>query len=496
MPLTGTVDAANARIDLFLDWVATAGTQLTGTLFRRVGSPTADDEYVRGHFGSALLGQQAYVSDHEAPLDHQVWYVAVNNQTSDVMTAGPFTIPSNGYVWMKDPGRPWVDQRLDLCLTPSVADPCPDPALLTDTFTRTSVATWGSTEPPGTVTAWTMSGGVASDYNVTAGQGTQLIPSGGVGRRMNLPQPQADVSVLLDVGVSQVATGASLFAGPMVRSVDLNNLYSTRLEFTTAGTVVVGLRKIVAGVQTQLATWATTLTYGAGSMFSVRMEVQGDALRTRVWPAGTAEPDEWAVVAVDTSLAAAANVGTRAFNTSATNVSPLALYDNLSVSALPAPVTDLVWVGYQDKVRAMDAGLFPVLDRERPADVFARRKDIVTSCQFLSRDLDSLDRVYELYTAGGPLLFQTPAVYGMDKQYGQVDRYFQPGDLNEEYISQDQRKPVRLWSAPLTAVDAPVGLPQGTDDANWCAIEDKYPTYADLTATGLTWGAIAAGGAV
>lgn len=496
MPLTGTVDTANARIDLFVDWVATPGTQTSGTLFRRVGSPTSENEYVRGLFGSSLLGQQAYVSDHEAPLDKQVWYFALNNQTADTMLAGPFTIPSNGYVWIKDPGRPWADQRLDMCLNPSRAAPCPDPPLLTDTFTRTSASTWGSTERPGTVTAWTVTGGVATDYNVSAGQGTHLVPATGVSRRTTVPQPSADVDVRADVGVSAVALTDSLYTGLTARTVDGSNLYMTRLEFTTAATVRVTLRKIVAGVQTELALWATLLPYTPGAMFSVRMQLEGNALRTRVWPQGTAEPDEWAVVAVDNSFAAPATVGFRSVNTAATNVNPLALYDNFSVSALPPAVDDLVWVGYRDKNRAMDAGLFPVLNRERPADVYARRKDIVTSCQFLSRSLDAINRVYTLFTAGGPLLYQTPTVYGMDKPDGQTDRYFQPGDLNEAYISQDQRKPVRLWSVPLTAVDQPVGLPQGTDDANWCAIKDKYPTYADLTATGLTWGAIAAGGAV
>lgn len=496
MPLTGTVDVANARIDLFIDWVATPGTQLTGTLLRRVGGPEADNEYVRGHFGSTLLGQQAYVSDHEAPLDEQIWYVAVNNQTSDVMTAGPFTIPSNGYVWMKDPGRAWADLRLDLCNTPSTADPCPAPPLVSDTFTRTLASTWGTTD---TGQTWTQTGGAASDYSVSGGQGRHLTPADSVTRRTVVPQPQADADVLLDVGISQVATGDSVFAGVVMRSADASNMYLTRLEFTTAGTVAVTLRKIVAGVQTQLAVWATTLTYTAGAMFSVRMQTEGTSLRTRVWPAGTAEPTEWAVVAVDTSFAAAGNTGTRSITVASTNVGLLTLYDNLAVTPLPSVsvlTDDLAWVGYRDKVRAMDAGLFPVLDRERPADVYARRKDIVTSCLFLSRSLAAIDRVYELYTAGGPLLFQTPDVYGMSNQYGLKDRYFQPGDLTESYISQDQRKPVRLWSAPLTAVDLPVGLPQGTDDANWCAIRDKYPTYADLTATGLTWGAIAAGGAV
>lgn len=499
MPLTGTVDTVNARIDLFVDWVATAGTQLTGSLLRRVGSPDAPDQYVRGLFGSLLLGEQAYVSDHEAPLDEQIWYRAVNNQTADVMTAGPFTIPSNGNVWMKDPGRPWADLRLDLCATPdkSVAV-CPDPLQVQDTFTRTLASTWGTTEPArgATVQTWTTSGGVATDYNVTAGQGTHLMPATGVARRTTVPQPQADIDVRMDVGVSQVALTDSLFAGVTARTVDGSNMYLSRLEFLTTSTVRFTLRKIVAGVQTELGLFSTLLPYAANSMFTVRMLVKGTTLRARIWPAGTPEPTEWALVANDTAFAAAGTVGTRSLTVGATNVNPLALYDNFAVGSLAGEGDQLAWVGFQDKVRASDAGLFPVLDRERPADVYARRKDITTSCRFLSRSLSAIDAVYTLYTVGGPLLFQIPDVYGMSKQAGYKDRYFQPGDLNEAYISDDQRRPLRLWSAPLTSVDQPIGLPQGTDTANWCAIEEQYPTFAALTATGLTWGQIAQGQAV
>lgn len=286
MPLTGTVDAANARIDFFVDFTPVAGTQTFATLYRRVGSATAEAVPVRGLFGTTLLGEQAYVSDHEAPLDQQLWYVAAGSDgtTAVFMNAGPFTIPSDGYVWMKDPGRPWADLRLDLCVNPD------------------------------------------------DGRGT------------------------------------------------------------------------------------------------------------------CAEPED-----------------------------------------------TLAWIGFQEKVRAADAGLFSVLDAERPADVYARRKDLTTSWSFLSRARETIDSVYELYTAGGPLLLQVPDVYHMMSPYGLYDRYYQPGDLREAYISNDQRRPVRLWSAPVTTVDPPIGQPQGTDTANWCVLAETYPTYADLTATGYSWGQVASG---
>lgn len=284
MPITATVDAANARIDFFIDYSTEAGTQTGGTLYRRVGSPTADLEPVRGLFGTTFLGEQAYVSDHEAPLDVELYYTVGTFPVNVILNTGPYIIPSNGYVWLKDPGRPWADLRLDLCVTPTTGpDECQE---LTD---------------------------------------------------------------------------------------------------------------------------------------------------------------------------------------------------------------DLAWVGFQDKTRAMDAGLFPVLDKERPADVFARRKDISTTALFLSRSLPAIDSVYELFTAGGPLLIQVLNQYGMQSPYGLSDRYYQPADLEEQYVTRDQRRPIRRWEVPIVAVDPPIGEPQGTDTANLCAIAETYPTFADLTATGYTWGAVASG---
>lgn len=494
MALTGTVNEANARVDLFVDWTPVAGTQLTGTLYRRVGGPTAEPEYVRGLFGTALLGEQAYVSDHEAPLDKQLWYEAVSPESVTTMVAGPFTISSSGYVWMKDPGRPWADVRLDLCATPSDAngpDACTDDVQISDTFTRTVASGWGTAD---TGQAWTATGGVATDYDVTGGQGRHLIPSGDVQRRTTVPSPQADVDIYADVGVDQLALTQPLFGGVTARVVDSSNFYLARTQWNTAGTIVFSLRKVVAGVATVLDIWSVTLPYSAGQMFTIRFQLRSTLLRAKLWPAGTAEPDEWAVQELDSSFTAAGAVGFRSVNDSATNVDPHALYDNLTVtdSSFAAP-DNLAWVGFRDKVRAADAGLFPVLNAERPADVYARRKDITTGALFLSRSLDAITLVYELYTAGGPILFQVPGEYGMASPYGITDRYYQPDDLTEGYLSNDQRKPLRLWTVPLTSVDFPVGLPQGTDAANWCVIEDTFPTMADLTATGQTWGDAASG---
>lgn len=150
---------------------------------------------------------------------------------------------------------------------------------------------------------------------------------------------------------------------------------------------------------------------------------------------------------------------------------------------------ELLWARFGDRLRASDAGLFPVLDAERPADVYARRKDHSGTGSFLTKSLEAVDAVDDLFTAGGPLYLRAPAVYG------RTDFAFQPGDLAEVFLTDriDQRFPVRAWSFPYVVIDTPLGRQQGTACANWCAVKATYPTFADLTATGHTWGAIATG---
>ena len=150
------------------------------------------------------------------------------------------------------------------------------------------------------------------------------------------------------------------------------------------------------------------------------------------------------------------------------------------------PEEPLALIQFGDEVRPADANLFPILDQELPVDVYARRKGVTTSIQFASRTCEAIDLVYQLFTAGGPILIQAPEIYCWP------DRFWQPGDLEMEFISRDQRKPWRLWSVPLTQVVAPaIDTIQGVEDATWCCVNETYATYADFTATGLTWGEVA-----
>lgn len=148
------------------------------------------------------------------------------------------------------------------------------------------------------------------------------------------------------------------------------------------------------------------------------------------------------------------------------------------------PTDDVSLLRLGNKTRGSDANLIPVLDRELPADIWSRRKGIVSSVTFLTRSLEAIGRVYDLFTAGGPLLLQFETLFGWD------DAYWQPGELLEEYTgSANQRTPYRRWSVPLVQVDrpSPVSPAQGTVCANWCVIEETYATSQDLADTGLDW---------
>lgn len=142
---------------------------------------------------------------------------------------------------------------------------------------------------------------------------------------------------------------------------------------------------------------------------------------------------------------------------------------------------EFVWGGLGPMDWDSDAGLFEVLNSETPADVFARRKYAAGSLVFFTRELENINTVYELFTAGGPLLMQLPSYFG------QKDIFIQPGTLSMSYIASDQRRPERRWEAPFVVVDRPIGPVQGIDCNNWCEIDTAFPTYAQVAITAGTW---------
>lgn len=154
------------------------------------------------------------------------------------------------------------------------------------------------------------------------------------------------------------------------------------------------------------------------------------------------------------------------------------------------PAIVLVADGLGTEGYSGDYTLFPVLNGPKPADVFAYRKAATTSWKVVSQTLTAMNSLETFYAWGGPIFIQLPPVYGWP------DRYYQPDRAEVSRLSRDLTQPYRQWDVPLTVVNAPVGAAQGTQTNNWCAVDAIYPTYADLLATGLTWGDVMAGAAV
>ncbi|MFD3614426.1 hypothetical protein ACFWWT_04085 [Streptomyces sp. NPDC058676] len=203
-------------------------------------------------------------------------------------------------------------------ITPGVAD----------TFNRTVASGWGTAD---TGQAWTVVG-TAADYSVGSGYGAANQPATGIAHLALAPAPTADVDLVVDVGSSVLAAGASLFAGPIVRAVDNNNHYACRLDFTTAAGVAMTVRKRVTGTETQLGTYTSGLTHTAGAFYRVRFQVAGSTLRARIWLPAAQEPSVWHIEVTDSALTAAANVGVRCFaNTGSTPVNPQLRFDNFQI---------------------------------------------------------------------------------------------------------------------------------------------------------------------
>lgn len=188
-----------------------------------------------------------------------------------------------------------------------------------DTFDRTTASGWGIAESGG---AWTVVG-TAADYSTAPNVASVAQPATGISHLTFQTAPSADVDLVVDCAVSALATGASLYTGPIVRAVDNNNLYQARVDFNTSNQVVLTVRKRVAGVETQLgATFTSNHTHVAGTYYRVRLQVIGTALKAKLWLTTSPEPAPWHIETTDSALTAAANIGTRSFrNTGNTNAS-------------------------------------------------------------------------------------------------------------------------------------------------------------------------------
>lgn len=205
---------------------------------------------------------------------------------------------------------------------------------VSDTFSRTSVDSWGSAD---TGQSWTNTGGAASEYDVGSGVGTHNHTSVNVSRQSTVATPynNANFDVTVTVSTDKLAVGGSQFVYAVGRWQDTNNMYYARLEFATTAVVTLTLRKRVAGVDGVLGTFVLDETHAAGRQFNIRIQGIGTSIKARAWRTGYAEPDYWQTSATDSDITASGQVGVRGVLSSAASNTPVLIsWDNFKTNAL------------------------------------------------------------------------------------------------------------------------------------------------------------------
>ena len=251
--------------------------------------------------------------------------LAGNLTTSDAVAG---VQPSDGFdgLWTKDPN----DFPLNVIIGGEVIQVTSIADLVTDTFTRTVSNAWGTNDSGLT---WTLGGGVAADYSVGSGVGAHLLSTIGNSRRCTVGTTITDMDMYVSITSDQLATGDFLAGGLATRFLDLDNLYSAQLRFTTSNTIQVVIIKRVAATETILGTYTMAgVTFVAGTSYRLRFKVKGSLLRAKAWLATDAETPEWQVSVMDGDLDTPTFLGVRSVAWSAsTNVNPSIKYDDFAV---------------------------------------------------------------------------------------------------------------------------------------------------------------------
>lgn len=191
-----------------------------------------------------------------------------------------------------------------------------------DDFETAASNGWGTAPTGG---AWSTVNGSASDYSVSGGTGRHSIATLAVRRLTLIGSDIADSSQRVTITWPEVVTGLGQGgrAGLTARYIDANNYYLASVVYNLDGSLEARLTGTVGGVQTLALTEDLGFRYETNTQLQMRMEVESDNLRLRVWPAGETEPTIWQLEGTDTGLSHG-QIGCQTYlDTGATNTLPL-----------------------------------------------------------------------------------------------------------------------------------------------------------------------------
>jgi hypothetical protein len=194
---------------------------------------------------------------------------------------------------------------------------------ITDTFSRTVSNGWGTASSG---SAWTATGGSASDYEVVGNVGHHLASSANVFRLTTLSNPHPNFDIRVAFTTSAFPTGDSEWVYLVARFIDPANMYLARVQIApTTGAMTLNIRKrTTASVDVPISDfYITGLTYVPGDAYWVRFSGVDSDLRAKLWHDGAREP-EWQTAATDSDITVAGGAGVRTLlGASSTNALPV-----------------------------------------------------------------------------------------------------------------------------------------------------------------------------
>lgn len=212
-----------------------------------------------------------------------------------------------------------------------------------DSFNRTVSNGWGSADVGG---AYTLSGGVMSNFNVNGSVGTAVLADLTDRQAILNSVIQQDAAMTVRVATDKLAVGGSQKVRLRLRRVDAKNYYSFEVAFTTSAKLQAQIQAIVNNSQTNLQTITIAgLTHTPGQYFWIKAQVSGinpTTLNLKVWQDGTTEPSAWTLTATDSSsvLQVMAPIALMSSASSAVTNLPVAFsWDDLTVKDVPAAPT-------------------------------------------------------------------------------------------------------------------------------------------------------------
>ncbi len=168
--------------------------------------------------------------------------------------------------------------------------------------------------------------------------------------------------------------------------------------------------------------------------------------------------------------------------------SPLHPWANKQLVLTPNSYNDLeclagdsiVFASMAEETRAGQSSASIPFNAKFPIPSSRTRGSISSNLRLVTRTFAARDAVVEINASGDPLLFQAPSTYGIP------DRYMTVGDYTVTRFSADHKKQWRANTLPHVEIDIPAGLSDGVLGVRWADVCDLYPTFADLTAAGIT----------